>query len=360
MSDATATETPVIFSDSMKEVVSSARDVAETDTTVLLLGESGTGKELMARFIHGCSLRAEGPFVLLSCSGAQAERLERDLFGCQGDETPSSTVSLGKLEAAQGGTLVLDEVGELPMSVQATLARALQDRAVRRVGGEAFVHLNVRLVVTSSQNLRDLVASGRFRADLYYRLCVFPITIAPLRERTADIGALAAHFMQTLSVKMGRVPPVLSPEALAALGSHPYNGNVRELRNVVERTLIRCRQRVVQPVDVLLDPPMPARTPVPPAPHADDDERRWALPIDLGELERLAIGEALRRVGGNRTHAARLLGISLRTLRNKLRSWRQSEGEPTADEGDVAAASCQEHDTRMAQSSQRTSEEQAA
>jgi two-component system, response regulator FlrC len=357
---------PVMVSGAMRNVVSCAADVADTDATVLLLGESGTGKEVIARFIHELSRRAAGPWVSLSCASLPSHSLEIELFGHEaGAVSGSSSMRVGRIEQANGGTLLLDEVSELPLSLQAKLLRVLQERQVDRVGGRAPVPVDLRIVATSNRDLRAEVVAGRFRADLYYRLCVFPIVVPPLRDRKEDIEALARHFVDRLSQDLGRTAPVLSASALVTLDSYSYGGNVRELRNLIERTLIRCRNSVLEPSDFFFDPSLPSAPEPVRAKESrqdpDESDEAWVLPIDLGELERMAIQEALRRVSGNRTHAARLLGISLRTLRNKLKAWRESgvalEMSVESESGSVTR---QERDTVLARSSHTKSNEQAA
>lgn len=352
-----APRAPVMVSEAMRSVTASARDVADTDTTVLLLGESGTGKEVVARFIHEHSPRAAGPWVSLSCAAMPLDLLERELFGAE-TSGPAEGVSVvrGCFERARGGTLLLDEISELPPVLQSKLLRALETKSVLRVGGLSAVHVDVRLVSTCSRDLRSAVAAGAFRADLYYRLCVFPIVIPPLRERREDIEPLAHHFVNRVAGELGRPAPVLSAAALATLDAHHFEGNVRELRNLIERALIRCRQTVVEATDLFFDPRMEPFTPGP----AGANEANWELPVDLAELERLAIKEALRRVGGNRTHAARLLGISLRTLRNKLRAWRESGVPVYAMLAEDSGALCQDRDAPVARSSQSKAGERAA
>lgn len=356
---------PIMVSEAMRTVVSCAADVAETDATVLLLGESGTGKEVIARFIHELSPRASGAWVVLNCAALPQEMLHSELFGHdEGAFLSANTVRPGRIEQANGGTLLLDEVSELPLPLQAKLLRVLQERHIDRVGGLAPVPVNLRVIATCNRDLRAEVVAGRFRADLYYRLCVFPIVVPPLRDRRADIEALARHFMERLARDLGRQVPVLSASALLRLDGHNYGGNVRELRNLIERTLIRCRHRVLEATDLYFDPSLPeAPSGTNPTPLTEDSgagNAAWALPVDLGELERMAICEALRRVGGNRTHAARLLGISLRTLRNKLKAWREN-GEVTAlMVGNSGAMTRHERDSDMARSSQDKSNEQAA
>jgi two-component system response regulator FlrC len=325
---------PVGGSVAMREALSAVEDVAGASTTVLLLGESGTGKEVLARYIHALSPRAAGPWVAVNCAALPGELLESELFGHErGAFTGASERRIGKIELADRGTLLLDEISEMPLPLQAKLLRVLQEREVDRVGGGRPVAVDARVIATSNRDLGEMVARREFRADLYYRLCVFPIELPPLRERREDIPALATHLVELIAQRLGRPVPRLAEAAVAYLGSLEYPGNVRELGNALERAILRCRGPVLEPEHfgaaaraaatlALTSAPAPVATATAAAPAAD-------LPLELAELERLAITEALRRVGGNRTHAARLLGISLRTLRNKLRLYR-AEGEALA------------------------------
>jgi two-component system response regulator FlrC len=321
---------PVAESGAMREVLAAAEDVAVGSTTVLLLGESGTGKEVVARHIHRCSPRANAPWVAVNCAAVPAELLESELFGHErGAFTGAGERRLGRIEQADKGTLLLDEISELPAPLQAKLLRVLQEREVDRLGGGRSVPVDVRIIATSNRDLGQMVERKQFRADLYYRLFVFPIVIPPLRERPDDIPALATHLMRKLADQMGRTPPTLTDEARAALCAHRFPGNVRELGNVLERAMVRCRFPVLDAQH--LDVPGVAGQSSPAALGRSVlgalPERRFlpeGVPIDLASLERLAVQEALRRQNGNRTHAARLLGISLRTLRNKLREYREA------------------------------------
>jgi two-component system response regulator FlrC len=323
---------PVGDGAAMREVLAAALDVAAAGTTVLLLGDSGTGKEVLARHIHALSTRAAAPWVAVNCAALPGELLESELFGHErGAFTGASERRIGRIEQADGGTLLLDEVSELPLPLQAKLLRVLQEREVDRVGGGRPVRVDVRIIATSNRDLAQMVARKEFRADLYYRLCVFPIALPPLRERREDIPALAAHLLTTIAAREGRPAPQLSGEALVALGQQDFPGNVRELGNVIERALLRCRGPVLLAAHLGAAAGAtgtPLCVPEAVAPSAPGPFTLGSLRLE--ELERLAIGEALRRVGGNRTHAARLLGISLRTLRNKLRAYRESQ---TSDEG---------------------------
>jgi two-component system response regulator FlrC len=321
---------PVAVSAAMREALQAADDVAPTPTTVLLLGESGTGKEILARHLHARSLRADGPWVAVNCAALPGELLESELFGHErGAFTGAAERRAGRFEQASGGTLLLDEVSELPLGLQAKLLRALQEREVDRVGGARPVPVDVRIVATTNRDLLAMVQSGHFRSDLYYRLNVYPIQLPPLRARPEDVLPLAERLLAEAAAEQGRQPPPLSREAQAALQAHPFPGNGRELRNLVERALVRCRQGDIEPRHLGLGPPLLAAISSSQAAAALPVEGQLPahLPIDLGQLEKLAIEEALRRVQGNRTHAARLLGIGLRTLRNKLRAWRLA-GQP--------------------------------
>ncbi len=349
---------PVFASAAMREVLDSAEDVAQASTTVLLLGESGTGKEVLARLIHRRSGRAAGPWVAVNCAALPADLLESELFGHErGAFTGASERHIGRIEQAHGGTLLLDEISEMPLPLQAKLLRVLQEREVDRVGGGRPHAVDVRIIATSNRDLAEMVERKQFRADLYYRLCVFPIVLPPLRDRVEDIAPLADHFIGLFAESLGRPAPLLSNAARAALSAYGFPGNVRELGNLIERLMVRCREAVVDvrhlaqlglaPGQTLargVSAPGLSSAPVlqgavaaTPAVRADGGGSvRFlpeGLPVAIAALERLAILEALRQVGDNRTHAARLLGISLRTLRNKLREMRAEAGavEPDAD-----------------------------
>ncbi len=337
----------------MQDVLSAVEDVARAGTTVLLLGESGTGKEVFARYIHGISPRANGPWVAVNCAALPGELLESELFGHEkGSFTGAADRRIGRIEQADHGTLLLDEISEMPIVLQVKLLRVLQEREVDRVGGARPVPVDVRIVATSNRDLAAMVARGEFRADLYYRLSVFPIFLPPLRERREDIPALAARLTEEIAVRLGRPAPMLSDEALTELVAYEFPGNVRELANVLERVLVRCHGTAVPAQHVAVALAAVGISSIRPLPkdassrrlarpvvstetdHQDDGDANNhgeavgfmldGFPLALAELERMAILEALRRVHGNRTHAARLLGISLRTLRNKLRVLRHT------------------------------------
>ena len=316
----------------MLDALALASRVATSDTTVLLSGESGTGKEVFARFIHQNSPRATGPFVAINCAAIPENMLEALLFGHEkGAFTGAHEARAGKFEQAQGGTLLLDEISEMDVSLQAKLLRVLQEREVERIGGRSPVRLNMRVLATTNQDLRALVRAGRFREDLYYRLSVFPIALPPLRQRPADILPLARHFIASAGTK-GRAAPELGAAAIQALMQYSWPGNVRELSNLMQRAVILCGHRAVEPWDLrfeavaAVDPgtvnPAPAVTPEragsgneSTVPGHSLDAR---LQDNLQSVEGRLIIDALQRGGGSRKRAAELLGISPRTLRYKL------------------------------------------
>jgi two-component system response regulator FlrC len=333
----------------MQDVLAAAEDVSPANTTVLLLGESGTGKEVFARYIHGLSPRSAGPWIAVNCAALPGELLESELFGHEkGSFTGASDRRLGRIEQADHGTLLLDEISEMPLALQAKLLRVLQEREIDRVGGARPIPVDVRIIATSNRELAAMVARGEFRADLYYRLSVFPILLPPLRQHREDIPALAAYLSDEIALRLGRPAPSLAPEALANLLAYDFPGNVRELGNVLERALVRCHGTVVPAGQIAAAlaavgiasirgtaSDVASKRPLRGDARAHDDASRAnedhesllgampaGLPLALATLEQMAILEALRRVNGNRTHAARLLGISLRTLRNKLRTLR--------------------------------------
>jgi two-component system response regulator FlrC len=311
-----------------EQVLLLAARVARTDATVLLTGESGTGKEVFARYIHDHSARAKGPFVAINCAAIPDNLLEATLFGHEkGAYTGAQAAQAGKFEQANGGTLMLDEISEMPVGLQAKLLRVLQEREVERVGGKKAVSLDIRILATSNRDMAAEVAAGRFREDLYYRLNVFPLEIPALRERPGDILPLARHFVALHGVRLGRSCR-LSADAEAKLAAHAWPGNVRELENALQRAVILAPGEVIAADHLPISgapsaaPPASAATaPVPPAAPAAP-----AAPANIKDLERAHILETLAKVGGSRKKAVELLGISERTLRYKLAQWRKDDG----------------------------------
>jgi len=295
-----------------------ARRVAASDCTVLIAGESGTGKEVLARFIHRNSPRADRAFVAVNCAAIPENMLEAILFGYErGAFTGAHAAHPGKFEQAQGGTLLLDEVTEMPLGLQAKLLRVLQEREVERLGGRTPVALDVRVLATTNRNLRAEVAAGRFREDLYYRLNVFPLTTAPLRERRDDVLPLAMHVLNA-RCRPGESIPALSAEAAHILLTHTWPGNVRELDNVMQRALILANGPVIQADSIQIEGAGDA------APSAAPSVAAGALSESVSATERDLILEALRTDNGNRQAMAKRLGISPRTLRYKLAKLREA------------------------------------
>jgi two-component system response regulator FlrC len=301
-----------------------ARRVAASDCTVLIAGESGTGKEVLARFIHRNSPRAERAFVAVNCAAIPENMLEAILFGYErGAFTGAHAAHPGKFEQAQGGTLLLDEVTEMPLGLQAKLLRVLQEREVERLGGRTPVPLDVRVLATTNRNLRGEVAAGRFREDLYYRLNVFPLTTAPLRERRDDVLPLAMHVLNA-RCRPGERIPALSADAAHVLLTHSWPGNVRELDNVMQRAVILANGPVIQAAHIHIEASAPSFVDPTPALAAAQGAQTAALSDSLSAAERDLILEALRSDNGNRQAMARRLGISPRTLRYKLAKLREA------------------------------------
>jgi two-component system response regulator FlrC len=294
-------------------VANLARRVAATDATIMITGDSGVGKEVLAHYIHRHSPRAPHAFVAINCAAIPDNMLEAMLFGYEkGAFTGACSASPGKFEQAQRGTLLLDEISEMDLSLQAKLLRVLQEREVERLGGRKVIPLDVRILATSNRNLRDEVGAGRFREDLFYRLNVFPLHLPPLRERRADILPLARRMLARGAHAQGRAVPEFSAAAGQRLLGHAWPGNVRELDNVVQRALILQAGTVIDGPDLQIEgapdaAPMPAVAPNAPA-----------LSDDLRSREQQLILDTLRSVRGNRRSAADKLGISERTLRYKL------------------------------------------
>jgi DNA-binding NtrC family response regulator len=307
----------------MQQVLVAVRAAAASRSTVLVTGESGTGKELVARAIHEMSPRAARPFIKVNCAAIPEGLLESELFGHErGAFTGAVRSRAGHFEAAHGGTLLLDEVGEAGSAVQAKLLRVIQEREVTRVGDAKTLRVDVRLVATTNRDLRAEVNEGRFRGDLYYRINVIPIHLPPLRDRREEIPGLAEHFARRIAAETGRPAPVIAPEAMRKLSAHAWPGNVRELENVVERAVVLGGGGRIEADAVALDGEVcGAHGALRAAPSAGEPAGT------LDRLERDVILATLREENGNRTRTAARLGVSVRTIRNKLSRWR-SEGAP--------------------------------
>ena len=316
-------------SPALRAVMDVVRNVAPTRATVLLEGESGTGKELFARAIHELSPRAHQPFITVNCAALPEGLVESTLFGHErGAFTGATTRAQGAFERAHRGTLLLDEVSEMRLDLQAKLLRAIQEQEFERVGGNQSIKVDVRIVATTNRDLRAEVEAGRFRRDLYFRLHVVPIHTPPLRERLEDIAELADHFVHQIASQHGVKPPVVTPEALDMLRRRRWTGNIREFGNAIERALILCRDgRLTADALALPEaeahPATPLTTPTQAAAMATASTpvgpSSSEATFNLDVLERLTIQRALEATGGHRTKAARMLGISERTLRNKLK-----------------------------------------
>jgi DNA-binding NtrC family response regulator len=314
-------------SESFRRIMEVIGTVAPTRATVLLQGESGTGKELFARALHDQSPRQDAPFITMNCAAMPEGLVESALFGHEKGAFTGATVrTAGAFERAHMGTLLLDEISEMRLDLQAKLLRVIQEQEFERVGGTQAIKVDVRLVATTNRDLKSEVDAGRFRSDLYYRLNVVPIRTPPLRERVGDIPRLLHHFMHRMAENQGTPVPAIAPETVQLLQRYGWPGNVRELANAIERAVILCRGNVLLPSafdDQLRDPGGPVTLPAAAAPNPAEPATPAAaepVPYDLDEIERRAIGRALEATGGNRTRAAKLLGISERTLRNKLNS----------------------------------------
>jgi len=294
-----------------QQALARARQAALADADVLIEAESGTGKELVARLIHRLSARKDGAFVAVNCAAFPETLLESELFGhARGAFTGAVSARPGKFELANGGTLLLDEVGEMPMTLQPKLLRALQEREFDRLGSNQTVRVDMRVISTTNRPLQAAVAEGRFRADLYYRLNVIPVTLPPLRDRTGDVRELARHFARLYSVA-GALPR-LSDELLARLEAEPWPGNVRELANFVRRAVALSVSG-----EIGVEAFEPGKTPQSCPPHAPE----WKPGVSLEEMERHLFRMTLDATGGNRARVAEMLGVSLRTVRNKVREF---------------------------------------
>ncbi|RMT87794.1 hypothetical protein ALP39_02822 [Pseudomonas marginalis pv. marginalis] len=319
-------EGPIAFEPASAQLLELAARVARSDSTVLISGESGTGKEVLARYIHQQSTRAKQPFIAINCAAIPDNMLEATLFGHEkGSFTGAIAAQAGKFEQADGGTILLDEISEMPLGLQAKLLRVLQEREVERVGARKPIQLDIRVVATTNRDLAGEVAAGRFREDLFYRLSVFPLAWRPLRERPADIVPLAERLLNNHVKKMKHAQARLSAEAQACLISYPWPGNVRELDNAIQRALILQQGGLIQPQDFCLSmgsgaAPLPALAPAPVA----EAESAGALGDDLRRREFQMIIDTLRAERGRRKEAAERLGISPRTLRYKLAQMRDA------------------------------------
>ena len=311
----------------MLRLLDLAKTVADSKAPVFLQGESGTGKEVFARYIHHQSARRHKPFVAVNCAALPEGLLESELFGHErGSFTGAVSKKLGKFELARGSTLFLDEVSEMQLHLQAKLLRVLQESEIDRVGGLRPIPIDARVVASTNQDLESAIKAKQFRPDLYYRLNVIPIKLPPLRERKDDILLLAEHFIKKYNRIDGRAVKGLTNDAAKSLLQMQWPGNVRELENLVERAVLLCQRDCIDKDDLFLGEPTPALT-----------HESFPLSGSLKEMERKMILHTLDETDGNRTHAAEILGVSVRTLRNKLNEYRKTM--ETCDEGTQIAIS---------------------
>lgn len=291
----------------MKKIINLAGNLAASDITVLIYGESGTGKELLARYIHKLSKRAEKPFIAVNCAAIPDNLLESELFGFEkGAFTGAVEKKKGKFELANGGTILLDEIGEMSMMLQAKLLRVLQEKEIDRIGGKEPIKIDVRVIATTNRDLKKECAESRFREDLYYRLSVFPLKVPPLRERPDDIVFLSMHFMKKFSMLAGKTINGFSEDALNLIKKKHWQGNVRELENTIQRAVFLCDGDSIRCEHFMFD----------------EYEKIQVQTGSIKEMERELIMQTLKEVGGNKTKAAKKLGVSVRTIRNKLNEYK--------------------------------------
>ncbi len=308
----------------MHKVIELADQIAKSDASILITGESGTGKEVMARYVHDNSQRTGKVFISVNCAAIPENLLESELFGHEkGAFTGANHRRIGKFEEANGGTLLLDEITEMDIRLQAKLLRAIQERVIDRVGGSKPVPIDIRIIATSNRNLKEAVTEGTFREDLLYRLNVVNLTIPPLRDRREDVLALANHFVEKYVAANGMAPKSLSPEAIEALRANPWQGNVRELENTIHRSVLLAPGNEIGKEQIR---PPEALNPAYDEPAASalataEAVQQNLVGMTVAEVERDLIINTLDHCIGNRTHAANILGISIRTLRNKLKQY---------------------------------------
>ncbi|MBJ02673.1 MAG: hypothetical protein CMK00_07375 [Planctomycetes bacterium] len=312
-------------SSAMLDMLRCASRIARSKGTVLITGESGTGKERVAHYIHQNSSCANGPFIRVNCAALSEQLLESELFGHEkGAFTGAHKTHVGRFELADEGTILLDEIGEISPRLQAKLLRVLQEEEFERVGGNTTLKVRVRVVATTNRDLAKEVEQGRFREDLYYRLHVLPIHLAPLRERPEDIIPLATHFASHYAADQGTDTPTFTPEACTALEQRDWGGNVRELENVIQRAVVLLQGSVLDAGDLIFGPSTTSSS----GPALDELTIEDPLLAGIlannriSDIERIAILATLDSTGGNKTEAARRLGLTARTLSNKIKLWR--------------------------------------
>ncbi|MBF0453276.1 MAG: sigma-54-dependent Fis family transcriptional regulator [Magnetococcales bacterium] len=316
----------------MRRLLGQVRRVARSQASVLIQGESGTGKELIARFVHQVSDRPKGPFIAINCAALPENLLESELFGhAKGAFTGATADRKGKFLQANGGTIFLDEISEMSLNLQAKMLRVLQEREVDPVGGKAAISLDVRVVASTNRDLKAYAMEGNFREDLYYRLNVFPVQLPPLRERSKDVLLLSNSFRKRFVAELARNDISFSKRSMVALTNYQWPGNVRELENVIQRALLMAEGAQIEPEDLMLDVPDDLDTGADSGGSmeavegdsftGDEEDIRLPIGTTVRQMEEILIHRTLNEVNGNRTRAAELLGISIRTLRNKLNEY---------------------------------------
>jgi DNA-binding NtrC family response regulator len=312
-----------------RDLIALVRQAATTDTSLLIRGEAGTGKELVAQMVHAWSSRSEGPFVVVPCAGAEADALERELFGYEAGAFAGATTQRdGKLMKASGGTLVLDDVGDMPLAVQAKLLRVLQEKRLERVGGDQTIDVDVRVMATSHRDLLEDVKAGKFREDLFYLLDVVTLSVPALAQRREDLPALAMYFLERHAAKCGKEIRGFSDRALRVLVGADWPGNVRQLENCIQRAVVMCQGAEIEPKHLPRDVMAHVRA-------ADE-----APPIpgsSMAELERYAILKTLEHVRGSTSKAAEILGISPRKIQYRLAEYRGADAAAAASESEAQA-----------------------
>lgn len=299
----------------MKNLLSLLNNVSQAKSTIFIYGETGVGKEELARFIHQMSPRNKKPFVAVNCAALPGDLLESELFGFQkGAFTGAHQTRTGKIESAEGGTFLLDEISELPLDLQGKLLRVLQEREVEKLGTNETKKIDVRFVCTSNRDLKEMVKTHQFRSDLYYRINVVPVRVPSLRERIEDIEFLAQHFVDKTCDENSQTRKQISPSAIAKIKKWSWPGNIRELQNVIERSVLVCAESVLKEEHLLIE--------------GFEESRASILQagMTVQEAEKILILKTLEHTTQNRTQAAKLLGISIRTLRNKLNEYKMEVG----------------------------------
>ncbi len=303
----------------MLEMVKFVENIAYSKSTVLISGETGTGKEMVARYIHQCSPRADQPFLAVNCAALPEGLLESELFGHEkGAFTGAIAKKEGKFELAHKGTLLLDEVTEMTPPLQAKLLRVLQEHEIDKVGGREPIPIDVRVIATTNREPKQLIDEGKFREDLYYRLNVIPVKLPPLRERMEDLPILADHFLKKHSRENGKNISSIAPETLTLLNKYQWRGNVRELENIIERSVLMCPGDTIEPAHLFMEDSVAAEA-------TGNNNALGSFRGTIYEMERELIFKTLEETGNNKTKAAEILGISIRTLRNKLNEYKEKE-----------------------------------